>query len=484
MRILSILALSLLMFAIGHAQSSQKRLGDFLKAFNSKDDATIRTMMDANFDPSIYARRKPEEWSAQLKQFATDLAPLAIREILLDKETAIVAAVLTASGEKMGLRLDLAKEAPHRIVGLRFSGNVQGLVEERKKVEIRDYKDLSDLARQVRNGYKVPAIAIAVFQGGKLETAVDGLREVGKSDPVTVNDRWLVGSIGKSMTSTLIGRLIDEGKLDWNSKLGDLLKDVPMLPEYRDVKLEQIMQHRGGMPQDLNFEGQTVDRIVGRLADPTAIRAAYVKDILSRKPIAKPGEKFAYSNAGYAILGHIAERVTGKPFEILLKEYVFNPIGMDSAIAGLPGTDGQPSGRGEPHGHIPTADGYEPHVLDGPLNYMGAPAGLGVSCSIGDLAKYVAWHMRGYLGEPIELKTETVRRLHTQMADKGQYAAGWVIGDGFQGHNGSDGTFVAEIAFWPKERFAAAAIVNCGGAENPSPPMQAILAVYKKLFGK
>lgn len=463
------------------ASGPKDRLNAFIDGFNSKSEAKLRTMMDANFAPSMFSQRKPEEWAVQLKKFADDLAPLSIKKILLDREDAIVAEVLTKNKEEMGLRLDLDKAEPHRIVGARISGSVQGMVEDRKTFVVKDFRDLQDLARQERAGNEIPAIAIAIWRDGKVETAVDGIREVGKPDPVAPEDRWLVGSIGKSMTSTLIGRLIDEGKLTWDSKLGDLLKDVSMLPEYRDVTVEQLLQHRGGIPQDLNFDGNAIYHIVGNLTDPTAIRAAYAKNILGRRPIGKPGERFSYSNAGYALLGHIAERLTGKPFEKLLSEYVFTPIGMDSAVAGMPGADGMPSGKGEPHGHIPADKGFEPHVLNGPLTYMAAPAGLGVACTVGDLAKYVAWHMRGYLGEPIELKTETVRRLHTPMAKDGKYAAGWVVDGQSQGHNGSDGTFRAEIAFWPKEKVAMAAIVNCGGGD-PSPGRQAILALYRKLF--
>src|SRR5262249_53299957 len=160
--------------------------------------------------------------------------------------------------------------------------------------------------------------------------------KMGSPDLVTKEDRWLVGSIGKSMTSTLLATFIDEGKLKWDSKLGDLLKDIPMKDAYKGVTLEQVMQHVGGIPQDSGFSGATIQRITGSLKDPTEIREAYAKDILGRDPIGKPGERFAYSNAGYALLGHIAERIGKKPFEVLLKERVFDPIGMKSAIAGQP----------------------------------------------------------------------------------------------------------------------------------------------------
>jgi len=487
MRHLLLLAFVCLL-SLGWSQTSSDRLNALAAAINSKDAAKLRAAVESQFAASMFAARKVEDWVGRLQSIGNDLAPIQIKATLLDKETVFVAEIETKEGEKLGLRLDLDPKPPHQIVGIRFSANVQGLVEDRQIVPIGDFRDLKELAKKVREANKVPAIGVAIWRNGKIEAAADGVREIGKPDPVTANDRWLVGSIGKSMTSTLIARLIDQGKLDWNSKLGDLLKDIPMRAEYRAVTVEQLMQHRSGVPRDSNFDGATVARIVGKLTQPRAIRAAYVKDILNRLPIGKPGEKTAYSNAGYAILGHLAERVGGKPYEELMADLVFKPIGMTSAIAGMPGAPNQPGAKGQPHGHVPFASGLRPQTLDGPLTYMGAPAGLGIACTVGDLAKYAAWHMRGIAGEKIELKTETVRRLHRPMAKGETYAAGWVIdeksGPGvFHWHNGSDGTFRSEMAFWPNEKFVAVAIVNSGGEGDPSPSMQAMRAIYRKLFG-
>jgi CubicO group peptidase (beta-lactamase class C family) len=247
-----------------------------------------------------------------------------------------------------------------------------------------------------------------------------------------------------------------------------------------------MLQHIGGIPQDMNFSVQQVQTIAGTLKDPVAIRASYAKNILNRDPIGKPGERFAYSNAGYALLGHIAERVGKKPFEKLMEEKVFMLIGMKSALCGMPGDPGMPSGPGQPHGHFPMESGPRPGKLGGSLTHMAVPAGAGIACSIEDLNRYTVWHMRGFLGEKVPgMKPEIIKRLHTPIKQSGgeSYAAGWSVSPLRHGHNGSDGTFLAEMAFFPEHKLVVVSICNMGN-EDESAPLQAVMAVQKRVIGK
>jgi CubicO group peptidase (beta-lactamase class C family) len=474
------------------AMQANARLDAYLLAFNSKDKAKMKAAIEANFAPAMFERRKLTDWVAQTYDIANDLSPMTVQEKLLEKPNVAVVAVKVGTGEKLYIRVDCEPKPPHRIIGIRIDQGLENLLNEKKKVDYSNYADLKDLAKRIHEDEKAPAMAIATWKDGKLEVGVDGLRQVGDTTSVTESDRWLVGSIGKSMTSTMVATLIDEGKLNWDSTLGDILKDVPMKAAYKQVTVEQLMRHRGGIPQDMNFTGATVARIAGTLTDPTAIRASYVKDILSREPIGKPDQRMAYSNAGYAILGYIAEYVTKRPYEQLMKERVFQPIGMSSAICGMPGAEGMPSSKGQPHGHFPSKDGPKPGKLGGPLTRMAAPAGGGIACSIGDLAKFAAWHLKGFLGETVPgLSTKSIQRLHTPPDTESsleRYAAGWQMDteatpSEMHTHNGSDGTFRAEMAFWPKEKLVVVAIVNVGGESGPTPGEIAVRTVYKKLVG-
>ena len=349
----------------------------------------------------------------------------------------------------------------------------------------QQWRDIDDLLTQIRKDNKTPAISVAIVQNGKVaEERVNGLREQGKTGSVQTNDRWQIGSIGKSMTSTLIAILIEKGVLRWDMTLGEALPKLRMQHGYERVTLEQVMQHRGGIPQDMGYQREFIERITKGAETPTAVRAAYVADILQRAPIAAPGAKMHYSNGGYALLGYIAETRTGKPFEKLMQDTLFKPLGMQHSLIGFSG------GAGQPQGHALTENGLEVMNFEGKLPMMTAPAG-GACCSIGDLARFAKCHLDGLQGKSTLLKQESFRRLHTPpttQEGEEKYACGWMIIDKapvpFHEHNGSNGTFRADMRIYPSKNIAIVAIQNCGGEDEPAPTVQAILAIQRRLFSK
>ena len=477
---------------IGCAQNPQEsktpaanRLNAFLAAFNSKDRSVVAKMIDDQFDPVMFKNRKSEEWVTMTVQMAENLAPLSVVQVKLSQPHATVAQCKSgAQGDILAIRIDCSPTPPHRIIGIRIDESADRLIAGENAPDFSGYTNLDDLAKRAVAGTKVPALAIAVMKDGNLQTGRSGVRKVGEVATIAANDRWNIGSNAKSMTAVLIAKLIEEGKLKWDSKLVDVLPGFPMKENYRAVTIEHLMQHIAGVQKDMTFTGSEVTRIVGSLKDPVEIRTAYVKDVLSREPIGKPGEKFAYSNAGYTMLGHIAERIEKKPFEALLAERVFNPLGMETAVVGQPGAVGMTSSPGQPHGHFVSGSNFLPGKLVGPINPMMAPAGGGVACSVEDLARYVNWHMRGELGEKVPLlKSETLKRLHTvlpRMSGASDYASGWAVstqsGKQSLSHMGSDGSFVALMTFIPSEKLVVVVIANAGKDVAVEQVTRAILA--------
>jgi CubicO group peptidase (beta-lactamase class C family) len=257
-----------------------------------------------------------------------------------------------------------------------------------------------------------------------------------------------------------------------------------MDPGYKRVTLEQIMLHRGGIPQDLGLPTQEVQRIAGKAKIPFEIRARYTRDILGRKPAAQPGAQFLYSNGGYALLSHVAEAVAGKPYEQLVRDLVFKPLNLERSYTGI---DKVPSGRVQ--GHATGPNGVSVMELNGPLEVMFAGSGGGILMSVGDLAKFGEAHLKGLKGSDGFLKAATVARLHKGVPEgpsgTRQYACGWGIEslpgiEAFQGHNGSDGTTRTELAIFPNSNLVVAAATNLGGEDEPSPPMQAVQAIADK----
>ena len=327
------------------------------------------------------------------------------------------------------------------------------------------WKTLAELLEAARGTAGLPALAAAVAQGDRVvDVAAVGVRRIDQSNAVEATDCFHIGSITKAMTATMIARLVEEGLLRWDLTLREALPDVGMRPEYKAVTLGQLLHHRGGIRPytDRGLEDASAD--VKALKTATEQRRAFVAQVLSEAPRTPVGE-YAYSNAGYTIAGHIAERVARRPWEDLLRENVFRPLRLASASFGWPVTSERSDA---PWGHWGTPPDLEPQVpgvYD--LGWYLAPAG-DVQCTVEDLVRFGMFHVRGLRGADGWLKAETIRRLHQPpTADGMGYACGWVVGkpEGERlrhWHNGSAGTFFALLVIYPDDDVVVAVVTNAG----------------------
>ena len=273
---------------------------------------------------------------------------------------------------------------------------------------IRPPKDVSALLAPIIQKHDVPGMAAAVVRNGEtVALGVAGVRTRGKPDKIAAADRFHIGSDTKAMTAMLCGILVDEGKLKWGQTLGETFPELKksMHPQYQAVTLEQLLTHRGGAPGDL-----TKDELWGKLwqhkGTPTSARRLLLQGVTSKPPEATPGEKYIYSNAGYSIAGHMAEKVTGKSWEDLTREKIFRPLGMTTAGFGAPGTRAK---NDQPRGHKADGSPVEPGpAADNPVAI--GPAGI-VHCSIGDWAKFAAANLPSAKTKLV--KPETLEKLHT-----------------------------------------------------------------------
>ena len=112
----------------------------------------------------------------------------------------------------------------------------------------------------IRQQYKLPALAAAAAKSGEIMAAgAVGVRVLGKEIPVTINDRFHLGSGTKAMTATIAGMLVDARKLRWSSTIGEVLgTDVQGINQkLAAVTLEQLLSHSGGIPRSLQISQQS-----------------------------------------------------------------------------------------------------------------------------------------------------------------------------------------------------------------------------------
>jgi CubicO group peptidase (beta-lactamase class C family) len=285
-------------------------------------------------------------------------------------------------------------------------------------------RQLAAIARDER----VPALGGAIVTRDGCEGVfVTGVRALGQEAAVTVDDAWHLGSCTKAMTATLIALLVERGDLAWERTLGELLPDLgaPMDAGYRDLTLVDLLAHRAGLP---TMTGPDEDLAASSAFAGTLVQQRHelCRRVLVRKPLTPPRKDYAYSNLGYVMAGHIAEVATKQPFETLLRELLFAPLGMRSAGFGAPGTA---AALDQPRGHQqgkPVSLGPD---ADNPL--LIGPAGT-VHASLADWAKFVQVHLRGADGDvaigALTLHRATMARLHTAYDGTGErYGYGWLL---------------------------------------------------------
>ncbi|WP_293677266.1 serine hydrolase [uncultured Phenylobacterium sp.] len=307
---------------------------------------------------------------------------------------------------------------------------------------------------------KVPAMGALVIRAGQASApAVRGVRRLGEADPVRPGDRWLLGSDGKAMTATLVARLVDEGKLSWTTPLAQMLPDLAagMQPAYRTATLEDLLSHRAGLPENLGDEAY-FKSLYDDPRPPAAQRLAYITRALAETPAGPARDEPRYSNTGFLIAGVIAERVGGKPYEELMVQKLFRPLGMTS-VRFLPWRGPGPVGHVDGRVALQKFD-PNPPMLD--------PAG-GASMSLSDWARFCVDQLAGAQGHGRLLRPESYRRL--QSGHDGGFGSGlgWGVGKKIMGrqgpaltHAGSDGAWYALVVLLPQSGNGVLVVANAG----------------------
>lgn len=323
--------------------------------------------------------------------------------------------------------------------------------------------NMSQSLESIRKKHELPALAAVVVKDGQIqERAAVGVRKWGVATPVTTRDLWHIGSCTKAMTATLAAILVEEGKLRWNTTIGDVFPELKdrMDTQYQAVTLEQLLQNRGGIAGAP--PGPAWKRAWEESGTPTQQRLEFIKTVLSHPPEAPPGTKMIYSNQGFVIAGAMMEKLTGTAYEKLMTDRLFKPLGMTTAGFGTPGSRGKTD---QPWGHVKRTGTTVPTQSDNPPAI--GPAGR-VYCSLDDMARFTMLHLESSTTKQL-LSHETLRRLHTPPAG-GDYAAGWfVVKRGWARgtaitHNGSNNMWYIVMWLAPERDFAVIAATNIAGS--------------------
>jgi CubicO group peptidase (beta-lactamase class C family) len=335
--------------------------------------------------------------------------------------------------------------------------------------------DVADKLAEICRKHDVPAMFAAVMNSKELvKSDCFGVRKRGKSDKVDLSDRFPIGSNTKSMTAVLAAVMVESGKIEWTTTIGDVwpkAKDADIHPKLRKVTLEQLLSHRSGLPADI--PDISVSAWAGFFEEkqtPLMERRRMLKIVLAPAPT-QPQGKFAYSNVGYAVVSAMLETRGQDSFEALMKKHVFGPLGMKSADFRTmksaqqlqpPFLWGHRAENGNP---------VDPRTVKAENPSIYAAAGT-VHLSMEDYAKYARWQLAGKPA-PVLRSQDSFDHLHEPQVDYNvpgaKYGCGWICLDSGLGpaltHTGSNTTSFAMIWIFPKSDFAAIVSTNSGEAK-------------------
>ncbi len=284
-----------------------------------------------------------------------------------------------------------------------------------------------------------------------------GLAEMEWNIPNKPDTKFRLGSITKQFTSMLILQLVEEGKLSLEGTLSDAI------PYYRadtgkKVTIHHLLTHTSGIPSYTNLPDFAAD--ISRNPYPVE---EFVKKFCSGDLEFEPGAKFSYNNSGYFLLGAVIEKVTGKPYEKVLEERIFKPLGMKNS-----GYDHHATIMpGRAAGYERSLEGY----TNAPYLDMSLPYAAGsLYSTVEDL--YI-WDQALYTNQVLPAKMKELLFKPQFQTPGGAYGYGWFTGKkklpqskrevSFVGHGGGINGFNTLIERYTDDKHLIVLLNNTGG---------------------
>lgn len=321
----------------------------------------------------------------------------------------------------------------------------------------------------VRDG--MPGVSLHVQKNGEHFSVVSGVLNQESLEPVTASSLFHAASIGKTFTATLILRLIDTGFLQLDDPI-DLWLDSSMslmIMNSDKITIRSLLSHTSGIPDyvsDLSFLVDFAES-PGRTWTPTEI-LGYAQQL---PPNFEPGTDYEYSNTNTMLLGVIAERITGVPLGMALRQWVFEPAGLQRTF-----------GVFENHGQSELSRGYVPYsaIEDSDLNITLPAEGNDLDTTAwlyseghGDASVIsTPADLNSFIRTLIDTETLVSGELKTQMLSESLPESGHGLGIFINKedeltfeHSGGGWGLISMMAYTPSEGLSFATMVNGAAGE-------------------
>lgn len=330
------------------------------------------------------------------------------------------------------------------ILNSRASGNVESLMES------------------LGDKYKLPGIGVAYIKNerlGLLETV--GIKSIESRERLSSRDRFHLGSQTKAMTAMLIAKLVDQGRISYDSKISEFLPEISFHQDNKKTTIEMLLLHRSGFGGSIpGFE--RIKEELNRASTIVKARGIAVRQILSGRPHFTPGTRDLYSNVSYLILGHIIEKIYGRSYEEVIYRELFVPLNIRTCS--FQGDERDPTGHIIERGILTAFSGDNLAIW--------APAG-NVRCSLEDWSKFVQLQMNLMQMRSSFLSKKTAALLYSPAKSGMGYTLGamysdtrsWFKEDAFT-HTGTNLVNYSRVWIFPKSNRAVLLTTNRGGDES------------------
>lgn len=185
--------------------------------------------------------------------------------------------------------------------------------------------------------HKVPGMSVAMTVNGELKYARGfGYADAGRKKSVKPESLFRIASLSKPITAVAILQLVENKQLKLDDKIVEVLGQLEEQQEnifdgrMNSVTIRHLLQHRGGWDRDQSFDPmfQTI-RFAGLLKISPPVDSNQVISAMMRQPLDfPPGERYAYSNFGYCLLGRVIEDISELSYEEYVRQNVLAPLGI------------------------------------------------------------------------------------------------------------------------------------------------------------
>jgi len=334
-------------------------------------------------------------------------------------------------------------------------------------VRAQEFSNVQEMMEHNVARYRMVGVDAGAFlgtPGAYLSRAYAGERIFGSGVPIGGEDMFILGSSGKSMTSTMAARVVAKGYISWKTTTKEIFHDTGLFdvhPSFQNSTLESFVSHGSGAP-GLDIVVDKYHDMVDYIFNKTSWEPGfdnrparlYLSQTLLKDPVSVEPGRFMYSIGGFTVAGAMLEVATNKTFEQLMTEELYEPLGMTGCGFG-PTTTSTDQPPAQPWGHL--GDSWAAHVVPVPPSpYANVASAMipdgGLHCNLNSWQRYLAAH----LSEDEDfLPKDMWTYIHTPITQD-FYGFGWMIDSSNDDigtvltHGGTDGHNFANCYLLPR----------------------------------